>query len=126
MPRDWRLVTTPLQYACADALRLEEALDAMVENAVRFTSPDDVIRISCRADGPWVRLEVADSGMGIPVEDREHVFERFFHRHPRGEEPGTGLGLALVAAVAEAFGGRVNAGPAPEGGALVCLRLPRS
>jgi signal transduction histidine kinase len=122
-PRQWRVIAPPRTYARADAVRLEEALDAMVENALRFTSAGDVVRISCRAESGWVWIDVADSGRGIPVDDRPRVFERFFHRDPRGEEPGTGLGLALVAAVAEAFGGEVLAGQAPEGGALISLRL---
>jgi signal transduction histidine kinase len=123
-PRRWRVVPAAGHAVRVDPIRLEEALDAMVENALRFTSPDDVIRIEARDEDAWVRLEVADSGPGIPVEDRRRVLERFFHRPPRGEEPGTGLGLALVAAVADAFGADVHVGEAPEGGALVALSFP--
>jgi signal transduction histidine kinase len=107
-----------------DRSRFEEALDALVENAVRFTEPDDVIRLSARRDGDGVAVEVADSGPGIPAGDRAQVFDRFFHRHPPGTEPGTGLGLALVHSVARAHGGAVSAGEAPEGGALLTLQLP--
>lgn len=109
-----------------DEHRLEEALDALVENALRFTGPQDTIRISALPDGGYVRIEVADSGPGVPVADRERVFERFFHRHPSGEEPGTGLGLAVVAAIAQAHGGRCWVETAPEGGAQFVLRLPRA
>ena len=123
-PRRWRVVPAAGHAVRVDPIRLEEALDAMVENALRFTSPDDVIRIEARDDDAWVWLEVADSGPGIPVDDRRRVLERFFHRPPRGEEPGTGLGLALVAAVADAYGADVHVGEAPEGGALVALRFP--
>ena len=123
--RDWVVDVPVAQARCGvDTSRLEEALDAVVENALRFTRPGDRVRISCRATAAWVSIEVADSGPGVPVEDRERVFDRFFHRHPPGEEPGTGLGLALVAAVAEAFGGAVSADDAPEGGLLLTLRLP--
>jgi signal transduction histidine kinase len=123
--RDWRLSPAVPAAATADRLRLEESLDAMVENALRFTEAGGVIRISCLVEGDFVVIEVADDGPGIPPEDRVHVFDRFFHRHPLGEEPGTGLGLALVAAVSSAFDGDVWAGIAPEGGALLRLRLPR-
>lgn len=124
-PREWRLAPAVSVDAVADRLRLEESLDAMVENALRFTRAGGVIRLSCAVDGAFAVIEVADDGPGIPAEDRLRVFDRFFHRHPLGEEPGTGLGLALVSAVSMAFGGDVWAGTAPEGGALVRMRLPR-
>ena len=124
--RRWRVDVAAAGTVEADPHRLEEAVDALVENALRFTGTDDTIRISCRADGLWSRIEVADSGPGIPPEDRERVFERFFHRHPPGDEPGTGLGLALVRAVATAHGGTSWLEAAPEGGVLVVLRLRRA
>jgi signal transduction histidine kinase len=124
--RNWVAGPPVSARATVDRMRVEESIDAMVENAVRFTAPGGTIRISCRASQDTITIEVADDGPGIPVEDRERVFDRFFHRHGLGEEPGTGLGLALVAAVSTTFGGAVWAGEAPEGGALVALRLPRA
>jgi signal transduction histidine kinase len=124
-PREWRLTPAVSASAATDRLRLEESLDALVENALRFTHPGGVIRISCLIEGDFVVIEVADDGPGIASEDRDRVFDRFFQRHPLGEEPGTGLGLALVAAVSAAFGGDTCAAAAPEGGALLRLRLPR-
>jgi signal transduction histidine kinase len=123
--RAWHLSAPISVEATVDRLRLEESIDAMVENALRFTSVGGTIRMSCRADNDYITIEVADDGPGIPPADRRHVFERFFHRHPLGEEPGTGLGLALVEAVSTAFGGDVLAGEAPEGGALVHMRIRR-
>jgi signal transduction histidine kinase len=123
--RTWVIDAGSAVQLQVDGLRLEESLDAMIENALRHTDPDDTLRISCTADGAHAVLSVADSGPGIALEDRTRVFDRFFHRQVVGEEPGTGLGLALVAAVAEAFSGSVTAGVAPEGGALLTLRLPR-
>jgi signal transduction histidine kinase len=123
--RNWVPCPPTAADAWVDRLRLEESIDAMVENALRFTASGGTIRISCEATSDAIVVEVADDGPGIPAEDRERVFDRFFHRHPLGEEPGTGLGLALVAAVSSTFGGQVTAGSAPEGGALLRLVLPR-
>ena len=123
--RAWVVEVAAGQYAAIERRRLEDALDALVENALRFTGSHDTVRISCRPDGAATVIEVADSGPGVPVPERQLVFGRFYHRHPPGEEPGTGLGLALVAAVAEAFSGSVTVTDAPESGALFRLRLPR-
>lgn len=122
--RGWVVDAAPTGLVLGDVRRLEEAVDALVENALRFTTTEDVIRLSVRRDGDSAVIEVADSGPGIPEADRERVFDRFFHRHPRGMEPGTGLGLSLVAAVATAHLGSAQAGRAPEGGALLTIRLP--
>lgn len=123
-PRTWQIVAAPSGVMAGDERRLEEAVDAMVENAVRVTRPGDVVRLSCRRDGRSVVVAVEDSGPGIPAEDLPLVFDRFFHRQPGGQEPGTGLGLALVSAVASAHGGTVAAGGSELGGACVQMRLP--
>ncbi len=133
--RQWVLPATPprptgmsapaaVGTLAVDDRRLEEAVDAMVENALKVTGVTDRIRLSCRREGSLAIIEVADSGPGIPEADRPRVFERFFHRVQPGQEPGNGLGLALVAAVATAHGGSTFVTTAPEGGALVGMRLP--
>ena len=124
MPRRWRIEADDAGVVSADPHRLEEAVDALVENALHFTEPGDVIRISSRLEGCHARIEVADSGPGVPVEDRGRVFERFFHRHRRGDEPGTGLGLSLVRAITTAHGGTCWMGAAPEGGTLAVVLIP--
>ena len=122
--RRWELDAPHCGLVLADPHRLEEAFDAMVENAVRFTAPSDAIRLGCRREAGWVVLEVCDSGPGVPDHELTRIFERFYQRHPPGEEPGTGLGLALVQAVAIAHGGVAVAGRSDLGGAEFVLRLP--
>jgi two-component system OmpR family sensor kinase/two-component system sensor histidine kinase QseC len=104
-----------------------EALRALtrnlVDNAVRYTPPGGSVEVRCRTLGGEVRLEVADSGPGIPVADRHRVFDRF-HRQPSGQETGTGLGLAIVKAIAGRYGGSVALGDAPAGGLQVIVRFP--
>jgi signal transduction histidine kinase len=124
VPRKWVIPVSSPILVPADPGRLEEALDALIENAVRFTAEPDTIRLSARAHDGYVLLEVADSGPGIPAEDRERVFERFFHRPPPGQGSGNGLGLALVRSIARAHHGLARVGVAEEGGAEFVVSLP--
>jgi len=97
----------------------------LIWNAIEHTPPGTSVRASARRDGAEVVMEVADDGLGIRAELREHVFERFVRGEGDGAAAGgSGLGLAIVRAVAEAHGGSARAGEAPEGGALVAVRLP--
>ena len=126
VPRRWVIDTADVAGAIVplNRSRLEESLDALLENAVRFTTDADVVRLSAARDADGLVIEVADSGPGIPDGERDRVFDRFFHRTPPDGPPGTGLGLALVRSVARAHGGIAIVATAPEGGALLRLRLP--
>ena len=106
--RRWQLGRLDKVTAQADKERLGLAIDALLENAVRHTGDGDIIKLSVLAagDGLPVRMIVSDAGQGIHDEQLRHVFDRFRSGdsgHPRG----TGLGLALVRAVARAHGGEV-------------------
>jgi signal transduction histidine kinase len=124
VPREWRISASSPLLVSADVGRLEEALDALIENAVRFTTESDTIRLSAHVHDGFVVLAVADSGPGIPAEDRDRVFDRFFHRPPPGQGSGNGLGLALVRSIVRAHNGMVQSGRAPEGGAEFVVSLP--
>ena len=107
-PRHWTLGRCDPALALADRDRLSLALDALVENAVKHTSPGDEIRVSVACDGPggFVRIMVEDGGEGIGDADLPHIFDRF--KTTSGSSPrGTGLGLALVQAIARGHGGEV-------------------
>jgi two-component system, OmpR family, sensor kinase len=102
----------------------------LLDNAVRYSPPGAEVSLKTewrRQDGS-VLLEVADSGPGIPGPMRERVFERFVRGHDSSDtssSDGTGLGLAMVRAIAEAHGGTVTAGSSEElGGALIVVALP--
>ncbi len=107
-----------------DEARLEETVDAMVENALRFTGPDDVIRLPSRRDGQSAVIEVADSGPGIPPENRNRVFERFFQQHARRRNPAPGSGSRWCRRWRSRTGARPLVDTAAEGGALVAIRIP--
>lgn len=104
--------------------RLEAALRELVHNAASFAASGGRVAVEVTADDLRVRVKVSDTGPGIASRDIPRVFDRFFTT--RGDRRGTGLGLALVRAVAEAHGGRVSV-ESPEGvGAVFTVDLPRS
>lgn len=124
-PRDWSVVCSGDGVVLADPAWLGLAVDALVENAVHFTSEGGRIEIAgvCGPDGCTIR--VSDDGPGIAETDLPHVFERFWHRLPPEGPMGSGLGLAMARATARAWGGDVTAGDGRAGGAVFELRLPR-
>jgi signal transduction histidine kinase len=108
----------------ADREWLELAVDALVENAVHFTDPGERIELSCRRAGRFGTIRVADAGVGIAPEDLPHVFERFWHRRAPGGMPGSGLGLAMASAAAQAMGGSLVVDSRPGKGSNFELSLP--
>ena len=91
---------------------LGQALVNLIENALKYYEPREDktgrITVSLKRDGARVRIEVADNGPGIPVEDRGRVVERFVRLEKSRTEPGSGLGLSLVAAVAQLHKGELR------------------
>jgi signal transduction histidine kinase len=124
--RRWQLGRLDPVRAAVDADRLAIALDALVENAVRHTGPDDLIKLEIRRDeAGFAHIVVADSGEGIADDDVPHIFERFRTIGSNPEAPrGTGLGLALVEAIARGHGGEVSVQTKQGQGSTFTLRLP--
>lgn len=121
------VVETPERLVAEfDADKLTRMLGNLISNALKFTPAGGRIRCTLSADDGQLLLEVADSGPGIPPEQREAVFERF--RQVDGEATrrvgGTGLGLPIVREFAQLHGGEVSVQDAPEGGTLALVSLP--
>jgi two-component system, OmpR family, sensor kinase len=119
----------------ADPGRVRQALDNLIDNALRHAPPGSTVEVAGRrappgGDGggrrPVVAVEVRDHGPGFPPEFLPRAFERFQRADPaRGRaDGGAGLGLAIVATIARAHHGRVDAGNLPTGGARVRIELP--
>ncbi len=106
-PRVWRLGAIADQSVVADPEALREALDALLENAVKYTEPSESIELRARTTPEGMAIEVADGGRGIPADALDRIFDRF----ARGDDGrtraqgGAGLGLAIVDAIARAHGG---------------------
>jgi two-component system, OmpR family, sensor kinase len=126
--RHFELGPVPEGVLRADPDRLAQALRNLIANAVKHTTPGDgLVRLLVEPAGPGsVRFTVEDDGPGIPLGQREQVFDRF-HRTDAARDRasgGAGLGLAIVRAISVAHGGRVGAGDSPEGGARIVIELP--
>jgi len=112
--------------APADALR--SLMSNLIDNALRYTPDGGTITVSVASEGSAVRLAVVDSGPGIPANERERVFERFYRGAGAVAVEGSGLGLAIVKAVAERYGASVSLADANPGqvmpGLRVCVEFP--
>jgi signal transduction histidine kinase len=124
-PRVWRLGRLVPGRVRADEEALRDALDALLENAVKYTEPEDTIELRSHVLDYGLVIEVIDTGSGIAPEALDRIFDRF----ARGDDArtrttgGAGLGLAIVDAVAKAHGGSCTVTPRARGTAFA-LRIP--
>ena len=124
--RDWVLDDSADVKIVADQQRLTQAVLQLADNAVKHTRGGDTVAIGSSATATEARLWVRDTGPGVPLEDRELIFERFGRSAvPPGDE-GFGLGLSIVGAVVRAHGGTVTVEDAEPRGARFVVTLPRT
>ncbi len=115
--------TTPTPVR-GDRGQLAQVVINLLNNATDAMRGSGTVRVTVRADEERVRLEVADSGPGIPDEVLPHIFEPFFTTKPEGE--GTGLGLAICHGIIQSHHGSISAETPPSGGAVFRVTLPRA
>lgn len=115
-----------LPYVLGDSQQLSQVFANLIENAVKFTPEGGRVDVRAREDGAHLVVEVADTGVGIPDEDKDRIFERFFRVRQPGTEhiSGSGLGLSLVKAIVDAHGGRVTVESAVGVGSTFRVSLP--
>ncbi len=107
----------------ADAGQVRQALANLIDNALRHTPRGGRVGVETRSAGDLAQLRVADTGPGVPADQLERVFERFYSA-PGEAGGGTGLGLPLARAIARAHGGDITA--TSPGGALFTFEIPRA
>jgi two-component system, OmpR family, sensor kinase len=109
-----------------DRERLRQALDNLLANVRAHADADAAVTVTLERRADLAVLSVADTGPGMTTEQAEQVFERFYRADPSRARTagGAGLGLAIVAAVTEAHGGRASAASLPGGGAVFSIELP--
>jgi two-component system sensor histidine kinase ChvG len=107
--------------------RLIQVFENLIENALSFSPSNGTISVTVRSPGTIAEVTVTDQGPGVPPEHLERIFSRFFSYRPVAspEDGHTGLGLALVKAIVEGYGGTVIVRQASGGGAEFVVTLPR-
>jgi signal transduction histidine kinase len=106
--------------------KLAQLLDNLVSNAIKFTPRDGHVGVRLTADAELIRIEVSDTGIGIPGEERERLFERFFRAQSALERQiqGTGLGLYISKAIVDAHEGRIGVDSVPGEGTTFIVEFP--
>ena len=124
--RAWRVRVTAEGTVRADRERLETALDALMENAVKATDEGSAILVGSRADGHRLLLEVTDEGRGIGAENLHRIFEPFSKIEPdrARKNGGTGLGLSIAKAIVDAHGGSIAVDSEEGHGTTFRISLP--
>lgn len=109
----------------ADPDRVEQILSNLLSNAVKFSHRGDEVVVRARADGDFLRVDVADAGVGIAENDMSRLFEKFAQLdHGRRSVPGTGLGLVITKGLVEAHGGSISVSSRLEEGSTFTFTLP--
>ena len=115
----------------ADGQALTRAVRNLLANALRFSPDDGEVLVAVGSRRGWAWIAVRDRGPGVPGEDRDRVFDRFYSatngnptERERGREPGTGIGLAIARQIVEAHDGRLSLFSAPGQGSTFVIWLP--
>jgi two-component system OmpR family sensor kinase len=135
--REWRQAAGDRELACGevqavhvdgDEDRLRQVLVILVDNAIKYTPTGARITVELVREGTDAELRVTDTGRGLPPEDLERVFERFYRADPARprDAGGSGLGLAIARSIVEAHGGRIRLDSRPGHGTTALVRLPLS
>lgn len=117
----------PAKAECAaDAIRLGQAINNLLDNALKYTPSGGQVTLSVRDQPDAVELTVQDNGPGVPAAERESIFRRLYRGDASRSQRGLGLGLSLVKAIVEAHAGTVSIDDAAGGGARFTVRLPKA
>ncbi len=108
----------------ADSPRLEQVLVNLIHNAIKFTKPGGEVVLSAGTEAGFVRFSVKDSGVGIPADELERIFERFYKADRARSSGGTGLGLSIARHIVEAHGGKIWAESVEGKGSTFFFTIP--
>jgi signal transduction histidine kinase len=107
-------------------MRLEQVLTNLLDNAIKYSPEGTEVEVTLApVESDMVELTVRDHGSGIPVENREQLFQRFYQAHANGHQGGMGLGLYISRQIVELHGGTIDAEFPTDGGTRFVVRLPQ-
>ncbi len=113
-----------LPLVSMDFVLIERVLVNVIDNALKYSPPDSSIEIQAAMAGAFVEITVADRGVGIPPEDLNRIFDKFYRVQRPDNVNGTGLGLAISKGIVDAHGGFISAENRPGGGTIITIALP--
>jgi two-component system sensor histidine kinase KdpD len=117
-------VSPDLPEAAVDPVQIDQVVTNLLENAATHSPPGGEVRVHVAGHGDAVRVRVSDQGPGIPLDEREKVFEAFFRGNEAPERAGSGLGLAISRAIVVAHGGRIWVEETAGGGTAMAFEVP--
>ena len=113
-------------HLTVDEEKLGLAVEKVISNAVKFTPEGGAIRVGLDVEGDWVRIAVEDTGVGIPAQALEHIFEPFYQVEESltRQHDGIGLGLTIARGMVEQHGGGIDVTSEVGKGTVITIRLP--
>ena len=117
-------VPSDLPLVPMDFVLMAQVLVNLLDNALKYSPPGTPIEVRAYMDDAEAHIQVADRGVGIPPDDLERVFDKFYRVQQPGQVTGTGLGLSICKGIVEAHGGRIWANNREGGGTVVTVTLP--
>lgn len=120
---DLRVSTSPSPPVMADRHRVDELIENLLSNALKFTPAGGAVDVAVRPAGGRVRLQVSDTGIGISQDDQKHLFEQFFRSAKVVGMPGVGLGLAITKVIADAHQATISVASTPGMGTTFCVEF---
>lgn len=113
---DFEFVTQPEEvHVFMNAEQLKDSVENLLDNAMKFTPAESSIVLGYKRDGDKVRIWVQDTGVGVAVEDRDFIFDRFYRSRKAADVPGSGLGLAIVKSYVTVASGEIILVPTSAG-----------
>ncbi len=107
-----------------DMVLMTQVLVNLLDNALKYSSPESPVELAADLVGERLTLEVADRGRGVPTADLDHIFDKFYRVPVPEGAGGTGLGLSICRGIVEAHGGTIEAHNRSGGGLRVTVSLP--
>jgi signal transduction histidine kinase len=118
-----------LPVSIGDGDRLVQVFTNLVDNAIKFTPAGGMVQVRARSIQQGIKIFISDNGAGIPLEDQQRIFERFYQvdkSRRGGRERGVGLGLAIAKQIVMAHGGQISVESSPGKGTTFVVKLPLS